>query len=62
MQHSPFMKERPMDNDKLSPTGPEPSPEPVDAIEAAVPHIHIVLPLVAAVLIFMLAFIAITVA
>jgi hypothetical protein len=33
-----------------------------DPVEAVVEHIHIVLPIIAAILIFMLAFIAITVA
>lgn len=36
--------------------------EPEDPVEEVVKHIHIVLPIVGAVLIFMLAFIAITMA
>ena len=36
--------------------------EPIDTVEAIVPHIPVVLPLVGALLIFLLAFIAVTMA
>ena len=40
----------------------EPAKDAVDAVDAVVEHIHIVLPVVGAVLMFMLAFIAVTMA
>ena len=40
----------------------EPETDPVDPVDPVVKHIHIVLPIVGAVLIFMLAFIAVTMA
>ena len=44
------------------PLSPTPHPEPTDAVEAVVPFIPVVIPLVGAIMIFLLAMIAVTMA